>query len=307
MKAKRMTSVTRPLSHHLAHTRRSRSVLSGLGSGIVSPRGSRGFTLVELIVGTSIMAGVIASAYLCLHAGLVSQRDVDARADAVQKLRVVLGRMGRDLRAACVWEKDASFLGERVDVDGLAADSVHFVTHNWQPRAPGEGDLCEVSYYVKKNEATGALDLWFRVDSSIDDELSAGGVHHLLVDDIGGLRIEYYDGFDWHETWGDLTFGRQLERRSEDPFFWAPNLVGLPDTVRLTIVADVHGDDKRQRPLSFGRRGTELPPSPGELGETDAESNRLVFETVVQLQLSGRSGADEASAADSGSASGGPQ
>ncbi len=173
-------------------------------------RRRHGVTLVELMVGVSIMTGIIASAYFCLHAGFTSQTALDEHMEQVQKARVMLSLMTKDLRHACVWSEDSPFVGMDRTRGTMEADNLDFTTHNWSPRARGEGDTCEISYYVNEDPRTGAIGIWRRRDTSPDPELTGGGEREELVTGVQALRFEYYDGLWWYDSWGRVDPRREL-------------------------------------------------------------------------------------------------
>jgi type II secretion system protein J len=242
-----------------------------------SPSRGGGFTLVELLVASSLAAGILGAAYLSLSSGLRSQRLVEARRDAMQAARVALALMTADLRHAAVLNEDFELIGMDRKLDRDEADNLDFASHRWEPRRPGEGDLCEVSYFVDRDPASGRISLFRRRDSSPDDQPLAGGSREELLRGLRGLRLEYYDGFEWFDSWGTEAADSEAASLSLRTSY---NLYGLPDAVRITLWVDVAEGD---------------PP--------------LAFQTVVYLNLSGRGssryGSTSAGASQSATASAG--
>jgi len=111
----------------------------------------RGFTLIEIVISSSLMALILVSGYLCLNAAVASQKQIEPRLTVIQNARVAMAIMAADLRAACPLSKECDFLG----ADGLAgdieADNLVFATHNYTPRRANEGDFCEVSYFLRRS------------------------------------------------------------------------------------------------------------------------------------------------------------
>lgn len=263
-------------------------------------RRDHGLTLIELTVGVAVMTGIIASAYFCLHAGFTSQRALDEHMDQTQKARVVLAMMTKDLRHACAWNQDFTFVGMDRKLGNIEADNVDFATHNWRPRAPGEGDICEISYFVDKNRETGEVGLWRRRDASPDYEPLAGGDKEELVTGVLSLRFEYYDGLWWYDSWGRVDPRREppseqarssvqaesSEQGGESLTSFAGNLYGLPDAVRISI--------------AFGEE-TRPEEGPGRLkdGRAEESSIPLLFQTVVYLNLADRASRSSMSSFDS--------
>jgi type II secretion system protein J len=256
-------------------------------------RATAGFTLVELIISASLMALILVSGYMCLNSGFASQKLIQSRADAVQSARVAMTIMSADLRSACVLSKEFQFLGMHRMLGDIEADNLDFGTHNYTPRRRGEGDFCEVSYFVAPEPQSGKLSIWRRRDPTPDDEPLSGGSREEIARGIRGLQFEYYDGIEWFDEWGDPQGRRAKSQNSAlDP----PNLTGLPDAVRITIWID--SNSKPQTPRRDTAGGDVAPPA----STTDTEPS-LAFQTVVRLNLAAaarNSGGSNASNSGSG-------
>ena len=80
------------------------------------------------------------------------------------------------------------------------------------------------------------------------------------------LRIEYYDGYDWYDSWGDAEGNGRKQSSLRDQ----PNLSGLPEAVRITLWCDPDSGSKTAA-------SPENPPA----------GSPLVFQTVARLNLAG--------------------
>jgi hypothetical protein len=109
------------------------------------------------------------------------------------------------------------------------------------------GDWCETSYFVQKDEKTGEYVLYRRRDPTPDPEPLAGGAQEELARGVKGFRLEYYDGWDWYDEWGDPT-GKQKFSVLPDP-----NVSGLPEAVRisLTLATGEKVDEGTEAPTLF--------------------------------------------------------
>jgi len=248
----------------------------------VAPRGRRkfsGFTLIELVISASLMALILVSAYVCLHACFSSQNLIEPRIEVFQNARVAMALLTADLRSACVLSKDSEFVGMRRRLGEVEADNLDFATHNYTPRHAREGDYCQVSYFLEKDPRTGRFSLWRRRNPTIGLNPFSGGDREEIASSLLGLRFEYYDGLDWFDTWGDVEGrGKQqfsLRERS--------NLYGLPEAVRIT--------------MSFDPNAHLTTPE-----NTKTNEPALVFRTVARLNLTA---ALQRSSDNSGSGSGG--
>jgi type II secretion system protein J len=223
------------------------------------PGAQKGFTLVELIISSALMTVILASSYLCLSAGVMSRRMIEARSEAAQTARVALQMMAADLRCAVPLSREFEFIGMRRVLDGNDADNLDFATRNYTPQRAGEGDWCEVSYFLRKDPAASGYVLMRRRDPTRDPEPFSGGSVEELAHGVTELRFEYYDGFDWYEDWGDPNGKKAFSTFPE------PNLSNLPEAVRIVLTVDPSY-------LVTDKNAPKEPP--------------MVFETVARLSLS---------------------
>ena len=227
---------------------------------------SAGFTLIELVLSVSLMAILLVGAYLCLRSGVASQRLIESRGEAVQSARVAMALLSADLRCACPLSREFAFLGMDRMLGNVEADNLDFATHNYAPRRAGEGDFCEVSYFLNPTPEDGTFSLWRRRDPKLDQEPLSGGTREEIARGVRGLKLEYYDGFVWYDEWGSLR-GRE---KLENSFKPKPNMAGMPEAVRITLWIEpaARTDKKTSR-----TEGTGEPP--------------LMFQTVARLNLAG--------------------
>lgn len=233
--------------------------------GFRPPDPRRGFTLIEVLISAALMALIIASAYLCLNAGIASQKLIEPRTDIFQNARVAMALMTADLRGACPLSRDYEFLGLRRTTGQVDADNVDFATHNYTPRRPREGDFCEISYYLDQDPENGQFNLYRRRNPTIAPDPLNGGSKEEIARGVVGLRFEYYDGVDWYDSWGDASGKKQTSNKQQN------NLTGMPDAVRITLLLD--SNQKSDPSGSAGERTIEPP---------------LVFQTVARLELADR-------------------
>lgn len=229
----------------------------------VSKSNQGGFTLIEIVIAASLMAVILVAGYLCLSAGLASQKMIEPRTEVIQNARVAMAIMVADLRVACPLSKDPEFLGMQRMLGEVEADNLDFATHNYTPRHPREGDYCQESFFVDKDPRTGQFSLWRRRNPLIALDPLSGGSKQEIAKGVVGLRFEYYDGTDWYDTWGEIKKGK-LETTHRDQ----PNLTGMPLAVRITLLLD--SNPKSKAVSETGERVIEKP---------------LAFQSVVQLEL----------------------
>ena len=251
---------------------------------------SGGFTLIEVMISSALMALILVSAYMCLGAGFSAQKLVEPRAEIIQNARVALALMSADLRAACPLSKTDDFLGMSRTVGDIQADNLDFGTHNYTPRRASEGDFCQESFYLDKDVATGQFSLWRRRNPTIAFDALSGGSKEEIARGVVGLRLEYFDGLDWYASWGEV----KAADKKPAPVREKNNLTGLPDAVRITLLMD--SNPKKKNPDAAAADEKPEPP--------------LIFQTVARLNLASvsqnsSSGSGDSASPDSGETPGG--
>lgn len=262
------------------------------------PLQARAFTLVELLISVSLMTGIMAASYVCLRAALTGRAMVNDRSDVIQSARVVMDMIASDLKAADRLSAQHEILGLDRTLEGIEADNIDFVTRHYHPQAPSEADYCETSYFVTKNPETDRFVLLRRRDASPDDKPLEGGKREALIDHLLGLKLEYYDGWDWYDDWGDAETPDNTSAAEESSLIASAGRTGFPDAVRIT--------------LAIGERTTEAPPLTQPTLTTGEETpptlpGAMVFQTIVHLNHAGAEDAagSETNNTDSSNASNG--
>jgi prepilin-type N-terminal cleavage/methylation domain-containing protein len=249
-------------------------------------RSQAGFTLIELVISAALMSVILVAAYSCLTAAVRTQKLIEPRSDVIQSARVALTLIAADLRSACPLPKGPQFLGFQRKLGGVEADNLDFATHNYTPKNPNEGDFCEESIFLDKDPKTGRLNLMRRRNPTLALDPLSGGKREELATGILGLKLEYYDGFEWFSTWGDPK--NKTGKGSSDTV--ASNLSGMPEAVRVTLSVD-------SDPAPPKRPDEEAPKS----------GVPVVFQTIVRLNVSPAESSDTSTTGpgNSGSPSGG--
>ena len=221
------------------------------------------------MISSALMALILVSAYLCLGAGFSAQKLIEPRAEIIQNGRVALALMSADLRAACPLSKSDDFIGMTRTLGDIEADNLDFATHNYTPRRTREGDFCQESFYLDKDLETGQFSLWRRRNPTIALDALSGGSKEEIAKGVVGLKLEYYDGLDWYDSWGEDKSAEKKQNSAREK----NNLSGLPEAVRITLLLD--SNPKKKNP---DIATSEVKPEPP-----------FIFKTVVRLNLAAAS------------------
>ena len=247
---------------------------------------SRAFTLIEVVISSALMALIITSAYLCLNAAVSSQKMIEPRATVFQNARVAMALVAADLRCACPLSPDSPFLGMHRMIGTIEADNLDFATHNYTPRRPREGDYCQVSLYLDKDPESGQFVLYRRRNPTIALDSLSGGTREEIARGLLGLRFDYYDGFDWYESWGEVDRRSKAQTSRRERY----NLEGMPQAVRITLWFD---PNPKTKPMDSAGTAAASPST-----EEAAPEPPLVFQTVARLNLATASQNVSASGSD---------
>ncbi len=243
------------------------------------PRASSGFTLIEMVISAALGAVILVNAYMCLSSALASQKLIEQRTDVLQSARVAMALISADLRSACPLSAETQFLGMHRTLGDVEADNLDFGTHNYTPRRSREGDFCQVSFYLEKDPRTTQFVLWRRRNPIIALDPLSGGSREEIARGVRGVRFEYYDGFDWYDTWGEVRGHAKAQSSLREQ----PNLSGMPEAVRITLWFDSKPSAKRSETLD------EKSPEPP-----------MMFQTVSRLNLASVSSSTGSAGGSSG-------
>lgn len=165
-----------------------------------------GFTLVEIMVATAVLAMVGVIIYGAMTASVRGRQVAYRLQERYQTARIALSRMLRDLESAYIskhrnLEKypKTLFRGRRDRVDFT------YLGHLRVAEGARESDQGAVSYYLASDpdDPRGKKALFRREKVPIDDRPEKGGVVQKLAEGVKELEFEYWDpeDQDWKDDW----------------------------------------------------------------------------------------------------------
>jgi type II secretion system protein J len=211
---------------------------------------SRGFTLLEILVATTILGLVLAALYGVFSRTLESKRLAEGRTARTRAARIVLLRMREELQSSFPLTRgDSRFLGELHRAEAFPEGAISFVSFSQSPLGGTghESDLNEIGYTLQPDpKAPGYRQLVRRV--KLDPGVAVGGLEqneeaYPLLSRVRGLRFRFFDGRTWRKEWG------QEDTRSK-----------LPRAVEATLYLDGSGGQMAEfstvvdLPLAAGQR-----------------------------------------------------
>ena len=162
-----------------------------------------GFTLVEVMVASTIGAFISLVAVGTLKAVITSNEQVDININAASEVRFASNTIARDLVNIYRDEniENTKLIGTIEYQTDYSTSNIIFYTYNrTKARASEpEGDIYEVEYYLLKNEETSSL--MRRIWPNPNDEFEPAGILTTIAENIDLFEIRYFDGEDWYDEW----------------------------------------------------------------------------------------------------------
>jgi general secretion pathway protein J len=162
-----------------------------------------GFTLVEVLVASTIGAFIVLVAMGTLKAVTACTEMVDSNINSAAEVRFASNVIQRDLVNLY---RDPNMANTRFI--GLADDSgedrisylVFYTVNRIKARVDQpEGDMYEVEYYLLKDETRSVL--MRRLWPNPNEELEPGGILSVIAEDIDVFEVRYFDGEEWSDEW----------------------------------------------------------------------------------------------------------
>jgi general secretion pathway protein J len=211
----------------------------------------RGFTLVELLIATAVLAGVALLIFGAFSGMKASKEGLQRVSDRYREGRLAMARISRELQSAYLSRHapiDLSIVVQQtafIATPGSPADRVDFncFCNRRLDRHSNVSDQAEVSFFGSPDpEQAGVVDLARRVSPRLDLEPDRGGIVQVLATDIDLFDLEYLDPETgmWTEEWDSTQAVGQPDR--------------LPLQVRAILVlngGERSGPGQARQPLRF--------------------------------------------------------
>lgn len=163
------------------------------------------FTLIELLIATTITALVLSGAFFSLSVVLRAYKIRGGKTADAEIANMIFLRMRTDLASTFIspHENATRFVGMDEQNGQFDADTLTFISMVNNPVEIGEGtsDLAEVQYFIDNDDSTPERWLVRRYDATPDIDPFSGGEISLLGPHILSINYEYYDGLMWWPEW----------------------------------------------------------------------------------------------------------
>lgn len=168
---------------------------------------SSGFTLVELIVATTLTVLVGGSTAAILRSTSAACRRADSQLELQQQARSALLTVATALRNAHrMPDRDIALEGLDDWLDDnheIPADTIRFVTVSRRTVRTGqpESDVKECEFRLTPPTDQALPALMCRTDPTLNPAPDGGGVVELVAENVLGFNLLYHDGLGWRSDW----------------------------------------------------------------------------------------------------------
>ncbi|HVA76968.1 MAG TPA: prepilin-type N-terminal cleavage/methylation domain-containing protein [Candidatus Binataceae bacterium] len=176
-----------------------------------------GFTLIEMMLAVAILAVILAMMASSFHAVAGSKIHAEGRMWADRAGRSILWELTSEIRGTVQTPAAPSHVmlhGVAQFLGGVAANTISLSTLDAGHRRSLAGFSSEdiVSYTLSPNPSHHG---WLMLTRTQQSGLAYGGVQTmpiLLADNVLSLRMRYFDGNQWGDTWNSdvLSPGEQI-------------------------------------------------------------------------------------------------
>jgi prepilin-type N-terminal cleavage/methylation domain-containing protein len=199
---------------------------------------SGGFTLVEILVGVTLLGVLLTGVYAVAVGTLQAKRAIDETAAIYTAGPEILDLLDRDLRAAyfvgvadikAMKAQRTSVGGTEVTILDLITTTNSKITQEIDDRQV-RSDITEIGYRLRRNDDfPNMLELYRREQFFFDDEPLKGGDYYKVYDRVRSLVIDFFE----HEVEGETTSSIAKTEGKEE---WdSEDAEGLPRAARITL------------------------------------------------------------------------
>ena len=213
------------------------------------------FTLVELLVASSITVVIIAGSLLTVSFVIQTYKTEGNKENTAEIAQLVLERMRLDLSSIYIspFQDATRLVAYDQESEECDTDSLTFMSCINSPVLTGTGtsDLAEVQYFIDSDPDTPERWLIRRFDPTPDEEFFTGGTNALLGPHVESLNFMFFDGSSWFTSWDskkglpaaiNITIGIFFAK-TEDEVPTRENLQQFSTTVWLPARRDITAEE----------------------------------------------------------------
>ncbi|MCX5671255.1 MAG: prepilin-type N-terminal cleavage/methylation domain-containing protein [Planctomycetota bacterium] len=197
---------------------------------------TRGFTLLEMLVATALVAVLAGSLYASLSIAFKARRSALAALEPVRRAEIAMALVAADIRSAVIPNGVLAqpFMGEDgTDTRGHDADALVFCGTAPSPEpAEGVGDVKKIEISCEASDDGQTQVLVRRVTTNLLSPRTLEPPVEVLCRGVFAFNIRYFDGSDWLDVWDStvlentLPLALEVTLQLDDPRQIDPNRSG---------------------------------------------------------------------------------
>jgi type II secretion system protein J len=161
-----------------------------------------GFTLLEILMTLAILSVVFSLLYMTFNQSMMVMAAAGDRAEVIQEGRLILERIGAELKGGFISNPGNSLPAFRYGLVGRTSKEGEYYQDqlDFTSLAPpyadiqgGEGEILEIGYFLEREPGGKGLTLFRRQDEALDGDLQRGGRTLSIRDGVRGLSFTYFD------------------------------------------------------------------------------------------------------------------
>lgn len=162
----------------------------------------KGFTLLEILITLSILGVILSLLYLTFNQSMTAVAQIEERADIMEKGRLILERMSKELKNTFVpslinFPSPYRFglVAQSSQERNYYRDRVDFTSLMPPGREPLEntGIIQEIGYFLEYEAGERGFSLFRRQDDGLDGDLLRGGITQILCTGVRELSFVFFD------------------------------------------------------------------------------------------------------------------
>jgi len=191
---------------------RGRDVRGTRGQDARDTRIARGFTLLEILLASTMVALLAGSLYASLHIAFKARNSALSAVDTVRKCNLTIDLIRSDLQSAVLPGTSAttaisvSFvgLGGSGATSSGNADLIFYASTADILPSPGIGDIKRVEYACVPSD-DGQFMLVRFITTNLLAPISPDPIEEVICRNVRAFTVMYYDGTAWQESWDSTT------------------------------------------------------------------------------------------------------
>lgn len=179
---------------------------------VLKRKRSEGFTLVEVLVVTTILSIIFTTLYGAFFSILASRSKIEHELETSREISRFAGRFSMEVKAVFLATNNAKtiFISQKRYVNARPLAQLIFTTLRYPPPEKGDcaGDVVRVSYIEEETES-GKRSLYREVSNPYAEKAEKTVVRALVIEEIEGFDVSFFNGNNWTGAW-DSSLDRKI-------------------------------------------------------------------------------------------------